>query len=230
LFDLSGNFSGYDYTHVADFTGDGLADLLWQTIDGNGNGWYAATGTADGGLSYVPYQSFGSNWSGYIAFAGDANGDGKADLIEPRHNSLFDTFGTYFGRGTETGELVIGTHSFDPVDVIDDAAIADLIGTSTDPVRPNMFLADVNGDGAKDMIINDQGYADNLTNSVGVGLAIPGGSGFNYVRAAQSFDDLRDWQLYKVLVADINGDLRDDLIWVSNGPTNSVYVGIARGN
>lgn len=224
------NFSGYEYTHISDFTGDGRADLVWQNIDGNGNGLYAATGTVDGGLKFAPYQSFPSTWSGYIAFSGDANGDGKADLIEPRHNSLFKDFGTYFGQGTDIGNVVIGAHTFTGVDQTDDAAITDLIGRGPDPVRPDMFLADVNGDGSKDMIINDLGYADNLTNTVAVGLSIPGGSSFNYVRAAQSFDELRNWQLYQVLVADINGDQRDDLIWINNGPTNSVYVGVARGN
>jgi len=227
---FANNFSGYEYTHISDFTGDGRADLMWHDIDGDGNGFYAATGTADGELKFAPYQHFPTSWAGYVAFAGDANGDGKADLIEPRNNSIFSEFGTYFGQGTDIGSFVIAAHTFDRVDPTDDVAIADLIGRGPNPVRPNMFLADVNGDGSKDMIINDQGFSDNLTNSVAVGLSIPGGSEFNYVRAAQSFDELRNWQLYDVMVADINGDLRDDLIWVNNGPTNSVYVGVSRGN
>ena len=229
----SGNTSGIEYIHVADFNGDGRDDVMWQNIDLSGNRYYIGLGTETGlalgsGAKAPYFRDFGGHWSTYVSLPGDANGDGRADLIEPRQRSPFSQFGIYFGQGSDNQSRVIDAHSFEfHNDPTDDVAIRDLIGQPT-PVEPEMYLADVNADGSQDLLIIDKGHSDNLTNIIGVGLSIPGGSQFSFNRATQELTPKEDWSQYRVLIGDINGDLRDDVLWVRNGATHSVYAGIAR--
>ena len=91
------------------------------------------------------------------------------------------------------------------------------------------MIADVDGNGSGDLLINDKGYGNNLTNAIGVGLSVVGGSEFTFTRVAQSLAPAEDWSQYVLLTGDINADGRDDVLWISNAAINSVYTGIARG-
>jgi len=233
--DRPGNYSGYEFTHIADFNGDGRDDIMWQNIDNGGNNYYFAFGTESGldlggnNRNKAPYfRNFGGSWGIYTSLAGDANGDGRADLVEPRQKSTFDIFGIYFGQGSDTGGSIIGSHRFESHnDTTDDAAIKDLLGTDT-ALSPDMALADVNGDGSQDLIIYDLGKRNILEGYIGVGLSIPGGAGFTFNRATQALPNGEDWAQYRLLVGDFNGDLNDDVVWIKSSTTHSVFVGIAR--
>ena len=232
------NFEAYNATHVADFDGDGLDDIMWQRIDVDLNEYYIGFGTPTGlatGTGVPYFKNFGGSWSRYASLVGDANGDGYADLIEPRQTAVFADFGVYFGQGSDRRGDIIDPHTYTAASLQNDVAIRELVQTGSDQdanaIGPDMHLADVDGNGSQDLIVNDLGKADGLVNRVGVGLSVPGASGFRFARVAQTLDDRTDWSQYRMLVADVaQPDVRrDDLLWISNGSTNVVYVGIARG-
>jgi hypothetical protein len=233
--DRKGDVRHFDFTHIADFNGDGRDDIMWQNID-SGNQYYFAYGTETGldlgatNPDKAPYyQDYGGDWRVYTALAGDANGDGRADLVEPRQKVVFDNFGIYFGQGSDTGKSIIGSHLFELHNKESDGlAIRDLLSKDTLPIIPDMHLADVNGDGSQDLIINDLGRRNSLEGYIGVGLSIPGGAGFTFNRATQALPTGEDWVQYRLLVGDFNGDLNDDVVWIKSGSTHSVFVGIAR--
>ena len=80
---LNGNLAGYSPI-VADFNGDGIADILWTSSDTLGRSTGAACilwlGKGDGTFTII------SNFMtvplvGYVPYVGDFNGDGKADVL-----------------------------------------------------------------------------------------------------------------------------------------------------
>jgi hypothetical protein len=81
---LNGNLAGYSPI-VADFNGDGIADVLWSSIDTNGLSagqrvlWL---GKGDGTFSVISNVG-GQDGTlvGYVPYVGDFNGDGKADVL-----------------------------------------------------------------------------------------------------------------------------------------------------
>ncbi|MFA6262741.1 MAG: thiol-activated cytolysin family protein, partial [Bacteroidia bacterium] len=190
---FASNFSGYEHVHVADFNGDGRADIVWQNMDSaSGNLYYIALGTT-AGLNFggssqnnTNFRNFGSQWSLsiYTALAGDTTGGGRADLVQPRYGLPFNeaatnsnVFGIFVSQGSaSSAKAYTDSHVFQLRDKTMDAAIADLLGRGTTAVKPDMLLGDVDGDGRQDLIINDRAHSDNLVNRVGVGLGSTPGS------------------------------------------------------
>lgn len=255
---FASNFSGYEYTHIGDFNGDGRSDIAWQNLDNSGNSYYIARGTTTGldfGGTAANNQNrrvfgagfgAGSKWGVYVALAGDVTGGGKVDLVQPRARCTFNEndageqetppavcdFGIHITQGSGSSALAYtDAHTFQRRHTTNDAAIADLLGrTSTDtPIVPDMLLGDVDGDGRQDLIINDKSKSGALVNKIGVGLGTANGE-FSFARAVQDVGVSRDWSSYQAIAADVNGDARDDIVWISPGVTTSVYVGTARGN
>jgi hypothetical protein len=67
---------GYAATQIADFDGDGKADILWE--NGTSSRWiFYMNGAGIGGASLAPGAAPG--WS--VVGTGDFNGDGRADLL-----------------------------------------------------------------------------------------------------------------------------------------------------
>jgi hypothetical protein len=231
------NFSGYNYTHLADFDGDGKDDFAWQSMTISGNGVYVARGT-ETGLQFADFRNYGSRWGGYTAHAGDVTGDGKADLVMPRSLLAFSDFGVYFAPGIATTPF-IGDRRYTHRDENNDAALVDVLGrtgTEVDAwnkaergIGPDVRLADVDGDGQADLVLNDLGIDEPLTNRIAVGLGRDDGT-FSFARVTQQHPARHDWTGYETHFADLNADGRSDVLWILTGPTNSVYVGTARGN
>jgi len=81
---LNGTLAGY-IAVVADFNGDGIADVLWSQSDGNG----LSTGArvlwqSNGNGNFSVFPNFGGQDGtlvGYVPYVGDFNGDGKADVL-----------------------------------------------------------------------------------------------------------------------------------------------------
>ena len=61
---------------AGDFSGDGLADLLWRNTNGDTGIWVTGSG---GGYTAIDFGVIDLNWT--IQGVGDFNGDGKADIL-----------------------------------------------------------------------------------------------------------------------------------------------------
>jgi len=85
------------------------------------------------------------------------------------------------------------------------------------------FLMDVNGDGRKDVIFNRMGPV----NRSYVGIGSNDGR-FDFSRVSQDHPAGDQWAQFEILTGDINGDSREDVIYVNADATNRIYVGIAR--
>jgi hypothetical protein len=78
---LSGSTVANDIPIVTDFNGDGIADIFWVPADTHGlsSGQpLLSIGKGDGTFTT---SSIGSTLTGYVAYIGDFNGDGKADVL-----------------------------------------------------------------------------------------------------------------------------------------------------
>jgi uncharacterized protein (DUF2141 family) len=204
---------------VADVNGDGYPDVVVTnycvsenscsggTVDvllGNGNGTFQAA---------VSYNSGGFYSRGLSI--GDMNGDGKPDLVVASQcNSNTDctsgTVAVLLGNGNGTFQSAVNFPSG----------------------GPNAFstaLADVNGDGKMDVIVgnlSDYGYDNGM---VGVLL----GNGDGTLQTALLYNSGGN-QLYSLLVKDVNGDGKPDILATNlcaDGSCNgSVSVLFGNGN
>ena len=90
------------------------------------------------------------------------------------------------------------------------------------------LIGDIDGDDRDDLIWNhvssDEGNQTYVGFSQGNGL-------FSYSEVVEHPDAGRfGWGTYDVMVADINGDDMDDLVWNHLGDSNEVYVGLSNGD
>lgn len=240
-FEIRQNFSNYGFTYIEDFNGDGFDDLAWQVLSEVDNRRWFALGSPNG-LTGVRFQDLRGNWQRFTSIAGDVTGDGLADIVEPRMLGAWPSFSIFIGEGSgisaaRTGD-VLDPHAFKVRNrTPEDVAIRDLFGPPANASDPgglaawssDVHLADVDGNGTADLLINDKGYGNNLSNSIGVGLASPSNSEFTFVRVAQTLAPAEDWSQYVVRVGDFNNDDRDDVLWISSAATNSVYLALAKG-
>ncbi|WP_176960457.1 FG-GAP-like repeat-containing protein [Ensifer sp. YR511] len=189
---------------LADVNGDGLVDII-----GFKNGVQVALARQGGYASpqtWLEDFSLEYGWSGdeprYLV---DVNGDGLADIVGFSQN------------GVEFAFAKPGANAFakSPNSL---PYFAPDTGWQSDAPR---YLADVNGDGAADIV--------GFNNGVEVSLATASGG---FAPPTRWFDDFgveQGWSGANLLLADMNGDGKSDVI-AMNQQTRSVNVALSTGS
>lgn len=178
-----GDFDGTgESVAVADVNGDGKPDLVLAASNGTG----VLLGNGDGTFqAAVVYGSGGS----FVTVA-DLNGDGKLDLLVGNQRcSEPGCVGVLLGNGDGTFQAEVNYGSS---------------GVYVD----SLAVADVNGDGKRDLVVS-YSCADNSCDNGSVGVLL--GNGDGTFQPVVSYDS-GGLEAQAVAVADINGDGKPDLI------------------
>ncbi|PJJ59046.1 putative secreted protein (Por secretion system target) [Hymenobacter chitinivorans DSM 11115] len=178
----------------ADFNGDGRPDLATANSSQNSVAVLLQSATTPGTFPAISTYGSGGSFSPVLA-TGDLNGDGRPDLAVANQES--NTVGVLLNSATTPG-------SFGSVVVYT---------ASTASRCRGIAIADVNGDGANDLITG--------TNSqIGVRLGSKTTPGtFGALTTYASGSSVTD----EIVVGDVNGDGRPDIV-AGNTSTNTVSV------
>jgi subtilisin-like proprotein convertase family protein len=201
-------FVPYNYdVYYADVNGDGHTDLISR---------HKGTGSVEvfrayGNQKFFQYnQEWSYGWgTSYDLYFADVNGDDKADLIGRNASTgdvnVFLSTGTSFSSGAPSGLWSYGWSS-----------------------GYNLYFADVNGDGKKDLVSRYFGPAQGLTGNIYVSLST--GTGF----ASPTLWTYGFSAGYDLYFADVTGDGKADLVARYYGPaqglTGNVYVMASDGS
>jgi hypothetical protein len=161
---------------IADFNGDGTADILWRNMN---------PGASDAGYLYVwmmngpavieaGYTNSQADFGWQVQEVGDLNGDGKADIVWRK-----------VGPGLDTGAMFLWQMNG-----------ADIIGaTYLDPISTDWQIqgvADFNGDGKSDVLWRNlsHGAADAYYLYIWMmnGPTVSGGTGYTNSQANAAWD------------------------------------------
>lgn len=207
-------WTGNEAFAVADINGNGRDDLIWHTVGVNVHHVYFAESVNDDPGSIFNFRGRfdrgTGGWTNYKVVIGNIDGNAGADLVwinplgvdrVPVHRDL-TTGGT--------PALVAGSLQW--------------VDREGGPFDYQMRLLDVNGDGRKDLLLNSLETVNHLI--IGLGKA---DGNFDFSRVSQDHPSGNQWPQFQILTGDINGDSREDVIYVNADATNTVYVGTARG-
>ncbi len=227
----AGNGDASRYFFV-DVNGDGKADLVY--IEGSGN-IYVALSTGAGFSNWAPWiYAFGNGNLSYYRFA-DFDGNGKADVvyIEPAAEdagSLLTSGNIYVA--VSTGSSFVSPYT---VTTISDGGkgggtinVVTLTPRFTSPFAGwsmnQYFLADVNGDGKADLILMDK-------NTTNVYVALSDGYSFSsQISWWGSIGNSTAASNHRFRFADINGDGKEDLIFLDEDGGGQIYVAYSTGS
>lgn len=225
---------------AGDFNGDGRDDLAFNAR-GYANHMYVCLSGPDGGFDFAPLWTHpvGSpeapTWAALSVAVLDADGDGMDDLVWYHGPRMMAWMGRSMGDGSfgasEPTPLVRPEGSLPP----------SVVGQTRDWARfpagdaPRVLAADVDGDGVEELVWNwleDRNEAWMVRwrapEFQAVGPAVRREVGNIFLRQGA-------WHYYRVLAGDVDGDLRDDVVWVDPATPfppadvdKRVYVGRSR--
>ena len=203
--------------HVGDVDGDGKADLVFIGQNWNGAGLNIRTKLSNGDGTWVhkyQVQGDGSGVHVYPSHIGDVNGDGKADLIfvGQNWNGAGLNIRTKFSNGDGTW-----VHKYQ--------VQGDGSGVHVYPSH----IGDVNGDGKTDLIFIGQNW-----NGAGLNIRtkLSNGDG-TWTHKYQVQGDGSGVHSYPSHVGDVNGDGKDDLVFVGqnwNGAGLNIRTKLSNGD
>lgn len=202
---------------LGDVNGDGKSDLIWvarhqDTVVRNiylANA--AGTGFTSQGYEVESRPQYSEFMQGRYLL-GDINGDGLQDLIWAYHHNNKIGITTYLTQ-YNNGNVTLGKAS----EVIDDDYSPDYYSNQ------NFAIGDVNGDG-KDDLVWTFSYQTKMYRTLH--LANANGSGFTKISLGGDTFNTADSN-HQMLLGDVNGDRKADLIWVRHNNNNllrTVYL------
>jgi Bacterial Ig-like domain (group 3)/FG-GAP-like repeat len=235
------SFQTLDSFGLGDVTGDGNADVVYEPSGFNGPGghpgYFLATGNGDGtfgtpvwiqGPSLVPSgdTDFGETITGL--FVADVNGDGKADLIYSYSDEDFQTLTYYQGIAIQ---LSTGSGNFAAPQAIQ------TYKSTTAPTELPPFIVQLGhtrAGGPLDLFTETE---INTSGTITYELQLYLGNGdgtFGAPSTPKVADDFTPpsfgSELAPLVLADMNGDGKPDLITLGTSSTNQGELAIALGN
>lgn len=197
---------------IGDVNKDGRSDLIWNSVGSSQpNRTYAGMFSANG-YTYAQGPAYDHPttccWTGYQRIVGDFNGDGATDLA---FSSLI------------TGGRAIHQDRSNPNGSWT-ALMPSVSARQVDAGNFTAYVADIDGDGISDLIWNQTSAT---TNKVHTARGKTDGR-FEVTLAGQTHPATTNWSQAVTTIGDVNGDGRDDIVWVIPGASTQVFVGLAR--
>lgn len=237
------SFGNLDSFGLGSTRGNGIADLVYLpagfTWPGGTSGFFLATGNGDGSFNapvFVPAPTFApsGDFDDYETlsnlFVTDVNGDGKADLIYSYSVAVYQT-NTYEqgiavqlsnGDGTFQAPQVIQTYSSTTAPVNAPPGVVQL-GDATGSGKLDLFTESGALDPSTDMYAYSlQLYLGNGDGTFGSALTPPVADNFNVPLEGQS--------LGQIVIADMNGDGKPDLVTLGTDSNGDSELAISLGN
>lgn len=203
-------------TGVGDIDGDELDDVYW--IRRNTPFVHTAFSDGAGGLAFGPGWSTVYDYTGYTPAVADGDGDGRDDVVMI-HTSWPRSSGT-------TKDQVIlrlwqsdgdGTFTVKPY-----CSIPSGYGTTWVPT-----VADLTGDGAADVILNELTATSNtVTIAASTKQSAAAWNTVGAVKQVHPAGNQEDWSSFRMFVGQFGGDLQRDLVWVKTGASVRIAVGL----
>lgn len=202
---------------IADVNGDHKPDLIVANSGGSTGGNTVAVLLGNGDGTFQPAVLYGSG--GYSDVSGelislsiaveDVNGDGKPDVVMANHCAINDTqctggtVGVLVGNGDGTFKSAVsyGSGGY---------------------LAGQLAVADLNGDGKPDLVVTNcaaTGSGSCAGNGAGngvVGVLLGNGNG-TFQTATSYSSGSPEWFSTPVVVADVNGDGKPDLVLANEG-------------
>jgi len=203
-------------TGVGDIDGDEVDDLYW--IRRNTPFVHTAFSDGAGGLAFGPGWSTVYDYTGYTPAVADGDGDGREDVVMvhtawPRSS------------GTTKDQVILrlwqsdgdGTFTVKPY-----CSIPSGYGTTWVPT-----VADLTGDGAADVILNQLTATSNtVTIAASTKQSAAAWNTTGAVKQVHPAGSQEDWSSFRMFVGQFGGDLQRDLVWVKTGASVRIAVGL----
>jgi tRNA A-37 threonylcarbamoyl transferase component Bud32 len=210
-------------TYLGDVDGDGGLDLIWNDVPGGMNRTYVARSLEK--LEQLPWQDHPdavaaevapelSRWAGFATHVGDVDGDGRTDIFWIAADR--DPMAIHRALGGLTAQF----------------RFLDAQEATRPPAAGRLATAvgDFNGDGRADLLLYG---LDGETDRFWIGLGTRGGefafSPEAYQRTAAAGAGVeRSAFAVDVLIVDVDGDGRSDIVWSDRSHANRVYVALSQ--
>jgi hypothetical protein len=202
-----------DTTVVKDVNGDGKTDVI--TCSGNSTIGSVLLGNGNG--TFQAARTFADGAHAYRCAVADVNGDGKQDLIITNNYGYTGRVSVLLGNGDGTFNA---RQTFNPIDGPTGVAVGD-----------------INGDGRADLVLTNE-YQDSTVNNYGETIYYPAGRPVYMLGNGNGtfgppirvpFSGTLPYQGAPV-VADLNGDVKLDLVLCKAGTLNAAIADVLLGN